>query len=59
MGNKRKLWVGFHHIKLLSGAILFSPIHNLLIKNLETKIDLQFYWIILALLASPFARFYR
>lgn len=26
MGEKRKLWVGFHHLKLLTAIILFSPV---------------------------------
>lgn len=26
---------------------------------MEGKIDLQFYWMVVALLVSPFARFYR
>lgn len=59
MGEKRKLWVAFNHIKLLTAIILFTPIIKFLPITLETRIDTQFYWMITALLLSPFARFYR
>jgi hypothetical protein len=59
MGEKRKLWISYHHIKLITAVVLFTPILKLFTKDVETKINLQFYWMILALLLSPFARFYR
>ncbi len=59
MGEKRKLWIGFHHLKLLTSIVLFTPIVKVLPITVETRIDIQFYWMIAALILSPFARFYR
>ena len=59
MGEKRKLWIGLHRLKLLSAIVLFTPIAKLLNFDTETKIDAQFYWMVTALVVSPFARFYR
>ena len=59
MGEKRKLWIGFSHLKLLTAIVLFTPLAKLLNFDKQTKIDVQFYWMVAALLLSPFARFYR
>jgi hypothetical protein len=40
-------------------VLIFTPLGNLLPLTMEGKIDLQFYWMVVALLVSPFARFYR
>lgn len=59
MGEKRKLWVAFNHLKALTAVLLFTPIVKIFPITLETRIDIQFYWMVSALLLSPFARFYR
>jgi len=51
--------VAYQHTKTLTAVIIFTPLGNLLPLSVEGKIDLQFYWMVLALLLSPFARFYR
>jgi hypothetical protein len=59
MGEKRKLWVGYHHLKLLTAVVIFTPLAKMLPISVETRINVQFYWMVMALLCSPFARFYR
>jgi hypothetical protein len=59
MGEKRKLWLAYNHSKALTAIILFTPLVKLFPMALQTRIDLQFYWMVFALLLSPFARFYR
>lgn len=59
MGEPRKLWVGFHHLKLLTALVIFTPLVKVLPISLESRIDIQFYWMVTMLLLSPFARFYR
>lgn len=59
MGENRKLWIGFHHLKTLTAVLIFTPIAKILPISVETRINIQFYWMVLALLLSPFARFYR
>lgn len=59
MGDQRKPWVGFHHLKLLTAAVIFTPVMSVVPLSSECKIDVQFYWMVIMLLLSPFARFYR
>lgn len=59
MGDKRKLWIGYNHLKALTAIIIFSPLVKVLPITVQGKIDIQFYWMVLALILSPFARFYR
>jgi len=59
MGEKRKLWLGYNHLKALTAILLFTPISKAFPFSVKTKIDIQFYWMVAALLLSPFARFYR
>lgn len=59
MGEQRKLWITYNHLKALTAIILFTPIIKAVPLTLESRIDIQFYWMIVALLLSPFARFYR
>jgi hypothetical protein len=59
MGEQRKLWVSFNHVKALTAILLFTPIIKVLPITLESRINIQFYWMVTALLLSPFARFYR
>jgi hypothetical protein len=59
MGENRKLWIAFNHIKALSAIVLFTPIIKALPITAEATIDMKFYWMVGALLLSPFARFYR
>ena len=59
MGAKRQLWIGFNHLKLLTAVAIFTPLVKYLPLSLEGRIDLQFYWMIVAVVISPFMRFYR
>jgi hypothetical protein len=59
MGEKRKLWLGYNHFKALTAILLFTPISKIFPFSVKTKIDIQFYWMVVALLLSPFARYYR
>lgn len=59
MGERRKLWISYSHIKLLTAVLLFTPINKFLPISVKQRIDIQFYWMVAALLLSPFARFYR
>ena len=59
MGERRKLWIAFNHIKALTALVLFTPIIKALPITAEATIDIKFYWMVAALLFSPFARFYR
>lgn len=59
MGEHRKAWVGFHHLKLATALFLFTPVIKLFPISQEVKINLRFYWLVTALLLSPFFRFYR
>jgi hypothetical protein len=59
MGEKRKLWLGYNHLKALTAIVLFTPIVKAFPLAVKTRIDIQFYWMVFALLLSPFARFYR
>ena len=59
MGEKRKLWIAYCHLKALTATILFSPLVKFLPLTVQGKIDIQFYWMVLALILSPFARYYR
>jgi hypothetical protein len=59
MGEKRKLWIGFNHLKALTALAIFTPIIKLFGLSPQAKIDVQFYWMLMALIVSPFARFYR
>ena len=59
MGERRKLWLSYNHIKAFTAVLLFTPIIKLIPISVEDRIDIQFYWMVAALLLSPFARFYR
>ena len=59
MGDKRKLWLAYNHFKALTAIVLFTPLVKLFPMALQTRIDLQYYCMVFALLLSPFARFYR
>ena len=57
MGDKRKLWVGYHHLKLLVTPVLYSPLGNLIGES--GLINLRMLWILSIIIVSPFMRFYR
>lgn len=59
MGEKRKLWLAYNHTKALTAIIIFTPLAKMLPITVEEKIDVQFYWMLIVLVLSPFARFYR
>ena len=56
MGEKRKLWVGYHHLKLLLTLILYTPIGKMFGGSLIT---LRMWWMISIILVAPYMRFYR
>jgi hypothetical protein len=59
MGDKKKIWVFFHHLKFATAVLLFTPIVKLLPFSKSLRIDVQFYWIVLSLMLAPMARYYR
>ena len=59
MGERRKLWISYNHLKALSSIVIFTPLIKALPFSQEQIIDIKFYWMVIALLGSPFARFYR
>lgn len=59
MGDRRKLWISWNHIKLLITLILFSPIYKLIPPLGDNLMNWRFYWLIIVGLLSPAARFYR
>lgn len=59
MGAKKKLWMHFHHLKLATAIVLFTPLITVLPISKSLRINLQFYWVIISLLLAPMARYYR
>ena len=59
MGERRKLWISWNHIKLLITLVLFSPIYKLIPPLSDNLIYARFYWLVVVALLSPAARFYR
>ena len=59
MGERRKLWISWNHIKLLITLVLFSPIQKVIPLLSENLMYVRFYWLIAVVLLSPAARFYR
>lgn len=58
MGEKRKLWVGFHHLKLAITLILYLPIGKWIISE-PSLASLRMYWVLCTIFVSPYMRFYR
>jgi hypothetical protein len=58
MGEKRKLWVGYHHIKLAITLLLYLPFAKWWIAG-SVLASLRMYWVLSAIVISPFMRFYR
>lgn len=59
MGERRKLWISWNHIKLLITLVLFSPIYKLITPLSDNLIYARFNWLVVVTLLSPAARFYR
>ena len=59
MGDKKRAWVTFHHLKFVTAILLFTPIVTLLPLSKKTRINLQFYWILASMILAPMARYYR
>ena len=59
MGQDRKLWISWHHIKLLITLILFTPVFKYIPVLSGEVVNFRFYWIAALVLVSPAARFYR
>jgi hypothetical protein len=58
MGDKKKLWMSWHHIKFIITLALFSPIYKYLISD-NDLVKIRFYFMCTCLAVSPFMRFYR
>jgi hypothetical protein len=58
MGDKKKLWVGFHHLKLALTILLYLPFGKWLMAD-STLASLRMYWVIAIIFTSPYMRFYR
>lgn len=58
MGEKRKLWVGFHHFKLALTILLYLPTAKWMMSN-ETLASARMYWVFVIMAVSPYMRFYR
>ena len=58
MGEQRKLWIGYHHLKLLITISLWTPLAKLIFSE-KILIDCRFYWMISIILVAPYMRFYR
>jgi hypothetical protein len=59
MGDKKKEWMLFHHVKLVTAILLFTPLFKLIPFSKGFKLNLQFYWIVAALILAPMMRYYR
>lgn len=59
MGEKKKAWIMFHHIKFVTALVLFTPVVTLIPLAKNTRINLQFYWVLISLILAPMARYYR
>jgi hypothetical protein len=59
MGENKKAWIIFHHLKFVTAIILFTPVNTLLPLSKNMRIDIQFYWIMTSLILAPMARYYR
>jgi hypothetical protein len=51
--------MNFHWAKAITAIIVFNPLLAYLPISKQMRIDLQFYWLIVILILSPFARYYR
>jgi hypothetical protein len=58
MGDKKKLWMSWHHIKFIITIVLFSPVYKYLLQDGDL-VKVRFYFMCSCLLVSPFMRFYR
>lgn len=59
MGERRKLWISWNHIKLLITLVLFTPIQKLITPLSDNLVYARFYWLVALIFLSPAARFYR
>lgn len=59
MGDNRKLWISWHHVKLLVTLVLFIPIYKFVPLLDSSIVNVRFYWLLVLVLVSPAARFYR
>lgn len=58
MGDKRKLWVGYHHLKLAITLLLYLPFGKMLMSG-SALASLRMYWVLSIIVVSPYMRFYR
>jgi hypothetical protein len=57
--ESQRNWLYFNYLKVTTAAIIFTPLFSLLSFSKSAKVDIQFYWIVCALIISPMARYYR
>jgi hypothetical protein len=58
MGENRKLWVGYHHIKLAITLLLYLPIAKFIMSG-ATLATIRMLWVLSIIFVSAFMRFYR
>lgn len=58
MKQQAKFWIGFHHLKLLLGVIILTPLLGM-VASPATVNHVRFAFVLVSLLVSPFMRFYR
>lgn len=58
MKQQAKFWIGFHHVKLLLGVIILTPLLGM-VASQGTVNYVRFVFVLLNLIVSPFMRFYR
>ena len=59
MGENRKLWISWNHIKLLVSLIVFLPTYKFIPILSEEIVNARFFWLFVMIFVSPAARFYR
>ena len=59
MKSNAKIWIGWHHLKLLVSLIVLTPVINKLVSDNSQVLKVRFYLVSFLLVSSPFMRFYR
>jgi len=58
MKQQAKLWIGFHHLKLLLSVVILTPLLGLAASPANVN-HIRFGFVVFNLLVSPMTRFYR
>ena len=59
MGEQKKLWISWHNLKLLVTLMLFLPVYKFIPLLHGGIVNARFYWLLVLIVLSPAARFYR